>query len=391
MAPPPATPPPPPAPTVRSHKGRSPIARVKSRRSSTISTPPPRPPDEARASATRFSKSAVFLGTDAKERWDLAAFQAYAHPVFATGKGWTYHSTRRAITFTQDGGVAYFDEDLANDRIGPTRGSGVLLRENDRYLVAQYNLTLTIPNERVSAVRAAIDGKDEAKPAPFGDRYHAELRKERSTSRTKVTSPARKELPRIRPRSEDASRARSRISTPHNQLTWLAWAQNDLMGALEEVEAGKSIFIAIVHSTLGEPEKRKLRLHEMWDRAYLLLDLSFAQPAFSRAATLAKAKDARSEYDALAKSENDKDGAAVLEAYFALKTTKNRDAMTAAKKVDAEKDSDVQDLYVIEDALLAGGDKDGAAKVGAQICAGHAYLMKPLILSRRKLEGRTCP
>src|ERR1700744_2006164 len=37
----------------------------------------------------------VFLGTDATERWDKAAFRAYAHPHFAKGKAWSFRATRR--------------------------------------------------------------------------------------------------------------------------------------------------------------------------------------------------------------------------------------------------------------------------------------------------------
>ena len=53
--------------------------------------------DEARYFA-HFSDDAVFLGTDATERWNLAAFRAFAHPHFAAGKAWSFHATRRAIT-----------------------------------------------------------------------------------------------------------------------------------------------------------------------------------------------------------------------------------------------------------------------------------------------------
>src|SRR5579883_2241521 len=83
--------------------------------------------DEPRYFA-HFAPDAVFLGTDATERWDLAAFRAYAHERFSQGKGWTYHVVRRAIDFSADGDVAWFDEDLRGDRAGPTRGSGVLVR-----------------------------------------------------------------------------------------------------------------------------------------------------------------------------------------------------------------------------------------------------------------------
>ena len=111
-----------------------------------------------------FAPQAVFLGTDATERWDLAAFRAYAHPRFSEGKGWTFHVERRAVTFDADGDAAWFDEDLRGERLGPARGTGVLLRDGARWRVAQYNLALTIPNERFDAVRALLDSP--ARPDP---------------------------------------------------------------------------------------------------------------------------------------------------------------------------------------------------------------------------------
>jgi hypothetical protein len=119
--------------------------------------------DEGRYFA-HFAPQAVFLGTDATERWDMTAFRAYAHPHFSAGKGWTFHAERRAITFDRDGDLAWFDEDLRGERLGPARGSGVLVHADGRWLVAQYNLALTIPNERFDEVRALLDAP--RKPAP---------------------------------------------------------------------------------------------------------------------------------------------------------------------------------------------------------------------------------
>ena len=73
-----------------------------------------------------FANDAVFLGTDGTERWDMPAFRAFAHPHFAAGKAWTFHASRRAITISDDGHFAYFDEDLVTEKLGPARGSGVL-------------------------------------------------------------------------------------------------------------------------------------------------------------------------------------------------------------------------------------------------------------------------
>ena len=45
-----------------------------------------------------MTDDAVFLGTDATERWDTAAFKGYAQPHFDEGKAWSFRATRRAPT-----------------------------------------------------------------------------------------------------------------------------------------------------------------------------------------------------------------------------------------------------------------------------------------------------
>ena len=114
--------------------------------------------DEARYFA-HFARDGVFLGTDATERWDVIAFRAYAHPHFAAGKAWSFHATARHVAFAADGATAWFDEALATEKLGPARGSGVLVREDGAWKIAQYNLAVTIPNERFSDVRKLLDEK----------------------------------------------------------------------------------------------------------------------------------------------------------------------------------------------------------------------------------------
>jgi uncharacterized protein (TIGR02246 family) len=111
--------------------------------------------DETRYFAL-YTGDAVFLGTDGKERWDLPAFRAFAHPYFAKGKAWSFKSVRRAITLSADGNVAWFDEDLATPNLGPSRGSGVVVKASGAWKIAQYNLAIVIPNEKLDAVKAAI-------------------------------------------------------------------------------------------------------------------------------------------------------------------------------------------------------------------------------------------
>lgn len=104
-----------------------------------------------------LTDDSVFLGTDATERWDKAAFRAYAHPHFAVGRGWAFRSVRREVRFDPGGRLAWFDEDLATENLGPARGSGVMRLEPDgQWRIVQYNLALTIPNERFSEVRDVL-------------------------------------------------------------------------------------------------------------------------------------------------------------------------------------------------------------------------------------------
>jgi hypothetical protein len=105
-----------------------------------------------------LSAQSIFLGTDATERWDKEAFRKFAHPHFAKGKAWNFKAIRRGISFSPDAKVAWFDEDLKTENLGPCRGSGVLQLENGVWKIVQYNLAVTIPNERFAAVKKLLEG-----------------------------------------------------------------------------------------------------------------------------------------------------------------------------------------------------------------------------------------
>ncbi|WGL16953.1 pectate lyase [Microbulbifer bruguierae] len=101
-----------------------------------------------------FSKDGVFLGTDATERWSVAEFKQYAKPYFDQGKGWTYVPRDRTIVLHGD--VAWFDELLDNASYGECRGSGVLVREDGQWKIAQYNLHFPIPNDLADQITKMI-------------------------------------------------------------------------------------------------------------------------------------------------------------------------------------------------------------------------------------------
>jgi uncharacterized protein (TIGR02246 family) len=103
-----------------------------------------------------FTPDAVFMGTDATERWTRDEFYRYAKPYFDKGKAWSFKPVKRNVTIARDGKVAWFDEELDTPNLGPARGSGVLVRQDDQWKIAQYNLSVPIPNEIFKEIKEQI-------------------------------------------------------------------------------------------------------------------------------------------------------------------------------------------------------------------------------------------
>ncbi|WP_187276626.1 nuclear transport factor 2 family protein [Parahaliea maris] len=112
----------------------------------------------------------VFLGTDATERWQGDTFFDFARPYFEQGRGWTYIPRERRIDIAPSGDVAWFDELLDNQKLGLCRSSGLLLRTTDGWKIAQYNLSMPVPNAMAERVAREIQGEPPAAapvtPAP---------------------------------------------------------------------------------------------------------------------------------------------------------------------------------------------------------------------------------
>ncbi|MBI1191401.1 MAG: hypothetical protein GC200_12065 [Tepidisphaera sp.] len=111
-----------------------------------------------------YAPGAIFLGTDPTERWTAEAFHEWAKPYFARGSAWTYTPKERHVYFSPSHDVAWFDEMLENAKLGLCRGSGVLVRDGQAWHIAQYNLSVPVPNDLMGQVVDMIRAKD-AKPA----------------------------------------------------------------------------------------------------------------------------------------------------------------------------------------------------------------------------------
>jgi hypothetical protein len=105
-----------------------------------------------------FAADAVYIGTDAAERWSIAQFKAFAEPYFSKGKGWVYHPRERHLTVTNEPChcIAWFDELLDSESYGTSRGTGVLVLVDAEWKIAQYALTFPIPNDLAAGMTAQI-------------------------------------------------------------------------------------------------------------------------------------------------------------------------------------------------------------------------------------------
>ncbi|MDO9222943.1 MAG: nuclear transport factor 2 family protein [Caulobacter sp.] len=105
-----------------------------------------------------YTPDAVYIGTDASERWSLAEFRGYAMPYFNKGQGWTYVPRERHITLAPIACrcVAWFDELLDSQSYGTSRGTGTLVLTPQGWKVSQYALTFPIPNDLAKDMTTSI-------------------------------------------------------------------------------------------------------------------------------------------------------------------------------------------------------------------------------------------
>ncbi len=101
--------------------------------------------------------SAVFMGTDATERWTIAEFKPWAKPYFDKGTAWNFTPVNRHIYFSDNGTTAWFDELLDTPNLGPARGSGILVKQDTSWKIAHYNLSIPIPNAIADTVVKQVE------------------------------------------------------------------------------------------------------------------------------------------------------------------------------------------------------------------------------------------
>ena len=107
--------------------------------------------DEARYFG-HFAPNGVFMGTDATERWTVTEFREWAKARFKQKSAWSFTARNRHIEFSVDRKTAWFDEMLNTPNLGVCRGSGVVVLLGGKWKIAQYNLSVPIPNAMVDGI-----------------------------------------------------------------------------------------------------------------------------------------------------------------------------------------------------------------------------------------------
>ncbi len=110
-----------------------------------------------------LAEDAIFLGTDASERWTKSAFKAFVKPYFSQGKGWLYVATKRNLSTINDSNIVFFDELLHSESYGQCRGSGLLIKENNQWKILQYNLSIPLPNHLAKSIVGQIKASPDKK------------------------------------------------------------------------------------------------------------------------------------------------------------------------------------------------------------------------------------
>ena len=118
------------------------------------------------ADAAKFfgamADNAVYIGTDASERWTKSEFFGFAKPYFDKGKAWDFKAYDRDLHISEDGSYVWFSE-LLKTWMGVCRGSGVLKKYPDGWKIEQYHLSVTVPNEVIKDFITLVDNFNKAK------------------------------------------------------------------------------------------------------------------------------------------------------------------------------------------------------------------------------------
>ncbi|RZJ79023.1 MAG: hypothetical protein EOO47_12050, partial [Flavobacterium sp.] len=98
-----------------------------------------------------YTEDATYNGTDATENWNKQSFKEWAKPFFDKKTTWNFKSAKRNVYFGKYEDIAWFEE-LVSTQMKICRGSGVVVKQDGKWKIQQYVLSMTIPNTQLDKV-----------------------------------------------------------------------------------------------------------------------------------------------------------------------------------------------------------------------------------------------
>ncbi len=103
-----------------------------------------------------FDTESLYLGTDAKEVWSKQQFIDFALPHFRNGSAWNFKKKSRNVYLGKYGHYAWVDE-ILDTWMGLCRGTAVLEKQDQGWVIKHYSLTVLIPNKIIKDYIKLLD------------------------------------------------------------------------------------------------------------------------------------------------------------------------------------------------------------------------------------------
>ncbi len=105
-----------------------------------------------------MTSDAVYIGTDATERWLRDELAAWSRQYFERDTAWAFTPRSRTIRFAPGGQLAWFDE-LLDTWMGTCRSTGIVEKREGQWRLVHYQLSVAVPNDKLDGYRLLI-GKE---------------------------------------------------------------------------------------------------------------------------------------------------------------------------------------------------------------------------------------
>ncbi|MEH0156374.1 nuclear transport factor 2 family protein [Limibacter armeniacum] len=105
----------------------------------------------------KIAEDGIYIGTDVTEHWTKTEFEGFSKPYFDRGKAWDFTAKERNLFVSKEGNIVWFDEVL-DTWMGDCRTSGVLENTKEGWKIKHYQLSVTVPNEKIQQFIDLIDG-----------------------------------------------------------------------------------------------------------------------------------------------------------------------------------------------------------------------------------------